>query len=155
MTALDRFLIGERMDYGTHTFGAEAIIAFARKYDPQPFHIDPEAAKRSLFGALCASGWHTAAVWMKKNVEFRPQWEAMLAAAGKPVPVFGPSLGLSNLKWPKPVYAGDTVRFYNTVTGARPRRNNPDWGIAEFYSEGINHHGDQVIGFDNAVLFRL
>ncbi len=155
MTAQDRFLIGERMDYGTHTFTAEAIVAFARKYDPQPFHIDPEAAKHSLFGALCASGWHTAAVWMKKNVAFRPQWEAMHRAAGIPIPEFGPSPGLSNLKWPNPVYAGDTVRYYNTVTAARPRRNNPEWGICELYSEGFNQHGEPVIGFDNAVLFKL
>ncbi len=155
MNLRDRFLVGVRMDYGDHTFTAEAIMAFARKFDPQPFHVDPVAAKASIFGALCASGWHTAAVWMKKNVEFRSQWEAMHEAAGIAVPVFGPSPGLRNLTWTAPVFDGDTVHYYNTVTDVTRRRNNPDWGTVELYSEGFNQHGDRVIGFDNAVLFRI
>jgi acyl dehydratase len=65
------FRIGTTVTLGSHTFEAEAIKAFARKYDPQVFHIDEEAAKKSVLGGLCASGWHTAATWMKLNLEAR------------------------------------------------------------------------------------
>jgi len=155
MSALDVFEIGRRMEYGPHTFSADAIIAFALKYDPQPFHIDAEAAKRSMFGALCASGWHTAAVWMKKNLEYRPVWKARLEREGKAFPQYGPSPGFRNLKWPRPVYAGDTVHYYNTVISARPRQSKPHWGIVETHSEGINQNGDTVITFDSAVLVKI
>ena len=67
--SLDAFFrIGETVELGSHTFTPDAIKAFARKYDPQPFHVDEEAAKKSVLGGLCASGWHTASVWMKRNV---------------------------------------------------------------------------------------
>lgn len=155
MTGIDAFVPGERMDYGSFVFTAKAIIEFAKKYDPQPFHIDPVAAEQSMFGALCASGWHTAAVWMKKNLEYRSVWDAQLKAKGSRLPKFGPSPGLQNMKWPAPVFVGDTVHFYNTVTVARALRSKPDWGIVELYSEGINQHNQAVITFDSAALFEL
>ena len=155
MSALDLFEIGQQRDCGTHTFTAEAIIAFAKKYDPQPFHIDEDAAKSSIFGALCASGWHTAAVWMKKNTEYRPIWQAQIESQGKVFPQFGPSPGLRNLKWPRPVFVGDTVRYYTTVLSARPRKSDRQWGVVENRSEGINQRGETVITFDSAVLVRI
>ncbi len=155
MSGLDAFVTGERTDYGTHTFTPQAIIAFAEKFDPQPFHVDPEAARESIFGALCASGWHTAAVWMKKNLEYRPVLEEQLRAQGLTFPKFGPSPGFRTMKWPKPVFAGDVIRFYNTVTNARPLRSRPGWGIVEMYSEAINQDGDPVMSFDSAALFEL
>lgn len=155
MSGLDLFEIGKRVEIGCHTYTAAEIIAYATKFDPQPFHIDEEAARNSIFGALCASGWHTTSVWMKKNLEYHNANNVRLQAEGKPVPVFGPSPGLSNLKWQKPVYAGDTIRFFNTITAARQRRSKPEWGIIELYSEGINQHEDKVIEFDNAVLVRM
>lgn len=155
MSGLDLFDIGERVEIGSHTFTAEAIIAFATKYDPQSFHIDEEAARHSMFGGLCASGWHTTAVWMKKNVAYQTANEARLKALGKPAPQFGPSPGLTNLKWFKPVYAGDTITFFNTVTAARRRRSRPEWGLVDLYSEGINQDGHRVVAFENGVLVRL
>lgn len=155
MNSLDVFVPGERMDFGTHVFTAEAIIEFAKKYDPQPFHIDPVAAKQSMFGALCASGWHTAAIWMKKNLEHRLVWDAQLQAKGMRLPKFGPSPGLRDMKWPTPVFVDDTVHFYNTITMARALRSKPGWGIVEMFSEGINQHDQTVISFDSAALVEL
>ena len=69
MTLDEFFRLGEIVDLGSYTFEPEAIKAFARKYDPQPFHVDEEAARKSVFGGLCASGWHTAAAWMHCNLQ--------------------------------------------------------------------------------------
>ena len=155
MSGLDAFEIGHRADLGTYTFTPESIIAFARKFDPQPFHLDGEAARHSMLGALCASGWHTTAVWMKKNIEYRDRWLKDLEASGKQAPVMGPSPGFRNLKWLRPVYAGDTIRYFNTFLSARQRKTRPEWGIVELHSEGFNQNGEQVIAFDSAVLVRI
>ena len=112
MTLDEFFEIGVTTPLGSYVFDAEGIKAFARKYDPQPFHLDEEAAKNSVFGGLCASGWHTASVWMKLNVA-TPTNGAAWQGTG-PEPVFGPSPGFSNLKWLKPVFAGETVTFTRT-----------------------------------------
>jgi acyl dehydratase len=120
-------VIGETEELGSHTFTADDIVGFARQFDPQPFHVDAEAARGSLFGALCASGWHTASVWMKRMVGYRERTRADALARGERPARLGPSPGFSNLKWVKPVYAGDTIAYRSTVTAkrakaARPRR---------------------------------
>ncbi len=155
MNGLDAFVIGERLDYGTHTFTEEEIIRFARKYDPQPFHIDPEAARNSIFGALCASGWHTTSMWMRLAVDYRPVWMQSLRDRGLPEPFLGPSTGVLDMSWLYPVYAGDTIRYYNEFIDKRERRQNREWGIAITRAEGYNQSGDKVITFDNAVMIRL
>jgi acyl dehydratase len=151
-SSLDEFFeIGVVTPLGSHTFDADGIKAFARKYDPQPFHIDEEAAKRSVFGGLCASGWQTAATWMKRN----------LATPGKswtgpgPAPVFGPSPGISNLKWLKPVYAGETVSFSRTALSHRPMASRPGWRMLTIRAEGIDSTSAKVIEFDSAVLVKV
>ncbi|MBA1141980.1 MaoC family dehydratase [Mesorhizobium neociceri] len=150
--SLDEFFrIGETINLGSHTFDAEAIKAFARKYDPQPFHVDEEAAKKSVFGSLCASGWHTAATWMKLSVEAR--MDAGWTGPGL-VPEFGPSPGFKNLKWPKPVYAGETVTFMRTALSHRPLATRPGWRLLALRSEGIDSTGDKVLEFDSAVLVK-
>ncbi len=90
----------------------DAIKTFARAYDPQPFHLDEEAGKRSLFGGLAASGWHTASVYMKLLVAYLKDLTEAAEARGEPVAQSGPSPGFKNLKWPRPVLAGDTVTYY-------------------------------------------
>ncbi|MGH6861040.1 MAG: MaoC/PaaZ C-terminal domain-containing protein, partial [Phyllobacterium sp.] len=95
--------IGVEIDLGTYTFTADEIIAFAEKYDPQRFHVDPEAARHSNFGALCASGWHTTAVWMRLNVKNMKSLVRAARQRGEQPPQFGPSPGFENLKWLKPV----------------------------------------------------
>ena len=151
----DVFEIGRTLDYGKHTFDADSIIAFARQFDPQPFHIDAKAAENSIFGKLCASGWHTVSVWMRLNVDHRSVWEERLRDKGMELPRFGPSPGFRNLKWPKPVFAGDTVHYSNAVTGARALASRPGWGIVELHSEGANQDGELVLTFDSAALFEL
>lgn len=155
MSALDLFTVGERIEIGSHLFTPEAIISYAGRFDPQPFHLDPEAAKASMLGGLCASGWHVTSAWMRVSVDHQRAEHDRLRAAGKPVPEYGPSPGISNLRWFRPTFAGDTLRFTNTVTGVRERRSRPDWGIVELHTDGINQHGETVIEFDHAVLVRL
>lgn len=152
---LGEFLgMGVTVHLGSHLFEAGEIKAFAAKYDPQPFHMDEEAARKSVFGGLCASGWHTAAVWMKCNV-------AALRARGaawkgpEPRPEFGPSPGFRNLKWPKPVFAGETVAFTRTGLAHRALASRPGWLIVTTRAEGLDTSGDKVLEFESAVLVKV
>ena len=101
--------VGETSEIGSHTFTAEDIKTFAERFDPQPFHLDDAAAARSHFGRLCASGWHTACVWMRLLIDRRRREDDERRARGEPVAQLGPSPGFRDLQWLKPVYAGDTV----------------------------------------------
>lgn len=149
---LDEYVkIGRTIPLGSYQFTAEAIKRFARKYDPQPFHLDEEAARDSMFGALCASGWHTAATWMKLNMATgRDGWEGE-----GPAPQFGPSPGVKNLKWPKPVFAGETVSYSRTSLAHRPLASRPGWHALTGVAEAHDSTGAKVLQFDTAVLFRL
>lgn len=153
--SLDRFLrLGETVILGTHSFDPEEIKVFARKFDPQPFHTDEEAARHSLLGGLCASGWHTCAMWMKYNLiaqeeELRQPWPGP-----EPKPEFGPSPGFSDLKWPKPVYAGDEITFTRCATGYRQLSSRPGWKILTLQSGARNQDGDAVLSMTNAVLLK-
>lgn len=147
--------IGIEQDLGTHTFAADEIVSFATKFDPQRFHVDAEAARNSNFGALCASGWHTTAVWMRLNVEdIKSQVQRAVTRGEKP-PQFGPSPGFENLKWLKPVYAGDTIRFTRTLKGIRPLQSRQGWSIMQMSSAAYNQNGDKVLEFDSAALIAL
>ena len=142
--------IGERSDLGSHTFEAEAIKAFARKYDPQPFHVDEEAAKRSHFGGLVASGWHTAAVCMRHNVDGKYRDDAALRAGGKLVAASGPSPGVRDIRWHKPIYPGDTITFISEITDKRDT-SRPGYGLVTTSTTGTNQHGDVVYSVSGAV----
>jgi acyl dehydratase len=139
--------IGDRRDTGSFAFTADNIKAFAIKFDPQPFHLDEEAARTSIFGGLAASGWHVAAVWMKMMVASMQREIAERHARGEPVVLSGPSPGFENLKWIKPVLAGDTVTYGSEVKALRTLESRPQWGLAEFYNTGVNQHGDLVFSF--------
>ncbi len=155
MSAALEALIGIERDLGTHTFTAEEIVTFARKYDPQRFHVDPEAAKKSNFGALCASGWHTTAMWMRLNVEdMKGQIKAAMQRGEKP-PQFGPSPGFEDLKWLKPVYVGDTIRFTRTLTGFRELQSRPGWAMMRMSSAAYNQNEQKVLEFNSAALILL
>lgn len=153
MTLDEYFGIGEPVAIGTHTFTAEAIKAFAAKYDPQRFHMDEAAAAGTVFGALCASGWHTAAAWMKCNVA--ATMAARLWSGNGPAPVFGPSPGIRNLKWLKPVFVGETVAYTRTALGHRALPDRPGWVLLTMTGDGTDSQGDRVIAFDSAVLVRV
>ena len=139
--------VGEIAEVGRHTFTADSIKAFARRFDPQPFHVDEEAAARSHFGALCASGWHTASVWMRLTVEHQRRDDDARRARGEPVATLGPSPGFRELKWLKPVYAGDTVSYATEIVDKRASGSRPDWGLMWIRNTGTNQNGELVISF--------
>jgi len=146
-------VIGETEELGSYTFEPDDIIGFARQFDPQRFHVDPEAARHSLFGGLCASGWHTAGIWMKLMVAYRDRIRAYaLAHGGRPARL-GPSPGFTNMKWLKPVYAGDTITYRTTVTSKRASASRPGWGLVFHYNTGVNQHGDEVFAFEGMVFW--
>ena len=138
-------VLDEPIEFGSHTFTAEEIKRFARKFDPQPFHLDEEAAKASIFGGLCASGWHTMAVWMRMMVDKRKQIAAEMTARGEPIPTLGPSPGFRDLRWLKPVYVGDTISYSSTVTDKRPSSSRPEWGVISVQTTGVNQNGEPVV----------
>lgn len=155
MTLDEFFRIGATVTLGSHTFEPEAIKAFARKYDPQIFHIDEEAARKSVLGGLCASGWHTAATWMKLNLEAGMDTGGAAWSGLGLVPEFGPSPGFKNLKWLKPVYAGETVTFTRTALSHRPIASRPGWRLLTLRCEAFASAGDKVLGFESAVLVKV
>ncbi|TXR47432.1 MaoC family dehydratase [Phyllobacterium endophyticum] len=147
--------IGVERDLGTYSFTADEIVKFATKYDPQRFHVDPEAARKSNFGALCASGWHTTSVWMRLNVEDMKSVVKAAMARGEKPPQFGPSPGFENLKWLKPVYAGNTIRFTRTIKNVRALKSRPGWSMMQMCSAAYNQRDEKVLEFDSAALIAL
>jgi acyl dehydratase len=146
--------IGQRADLDPFTFDKHAIMAFGRKYDPQPFHVDEEAARHSHFGALLASGWHTGAVYMRQLIEKRKKIAAGIMAQGGTLPVPGPSPGFKNLLWRAPVYAGDTLRFSSTIIAKRPV-SRPGWGLVSFHNKAINQDGRRVFEFQAMAFWQM
>jgi acyl dehydratase len=134
---------GQVLDLGSLTATREEIITFATQFDPQPFHLDDEAAKASVFGGLCASGWHTCSLAMRLMVTNFLQTAASL---GSP--------GLENVKWMKPVFPGDTLRLQHRILESRPMRSRPDVGLVRTHWEMFNQHGEQVLHMEGWGMFR-
>ncbi len=164
MTFFEDIGIGGRREIGSHIFTAEEIKRFANAFDPQPFHTDEAAAAKSHFGALCASGWHTLAIMMRLTIDARErQLDGASAsagggrgsrsgdAAGSSGGRLGPSPGFDDLKWLKPVYAGDTITFSTEVIEKRESRSRPGWGLIRFRNTGVNQHGAEVLTVVGAV----
>jgi acyl dehydratase len=143
----DDLKIGDVLMTGRHVFKAEEIKAFARRFDPQLFHVDEAEAERSHFGALVASGWHTASVWMRLHIDHRRAEQEDMRARGEPVAASGPALGLSDLKWLKPVYAGDVIDYTSEITAVRVSGSRPTHGLVTILTTGVNQNGDSVISF--------
>lgn len=148
-------MIGLEQTIGSYEFTAEDIIQFASKYDPQPFHLDAAAAKDSVFGGLCASGWHTTAIFMKLNVAYMAQTAAAARQRGEALAEFGPSPGFENLRWLKPVFAGDTITYKRFLHGIRAMVSRPGWSMLSTSTQAYNQHGEKVLEFDNAVMAKL
>jgi acyl dehydratase len=150
---LDDLVAGETITLGSHTFQADDIIGFAKVYDPQRFHVDPVAAKDSLLGGLCASGWQTAAVWMKLMAAHRDRVRTEALARGERPARLGPSPGFKNMRWLKPVYAGDTITYRTTLTNKRASASRPGWGLAFHHNTAVNQKGEDVFAFDGMVFW--
>jgi acyl dehydratase len=144
--------IGEIYSLGSHTFSRDEIMEFAARFDPQPFHLDDEAASRSLFGRLSASGWHTTAIWIRQFVRYRQDIERDMRARGLVPAQYGPSPGFRNLRWLKPVYPGDTIEFRGRVDTKLDWRSRPDRGLIETENQGRNQHGDLVFALRGRIL---
>lgn len=144
MSAYAAIAVGDIHDYGSHTFTAEEIKTFAGAFDPQPFHIDEEAGRDSQFGGLVASGWHTAAMMMKLRVAYMTRAVETARALNAPAVRFGPSPGFDDLKWLKPVYAGDTISYVDKVVAKRETRSRPGWAIVSMETTGTNQKGEVV-----------
>ncbi|MDQ8729040.1 MaoC family dehydratase [Bradyrhizobium sp. LHD-71] len=154
MIFLEDTRIGVRQALGSYTFTADAIKAFARAYDPQAFHLDEGAGERSLFGGLAASGWHTASVYMKLLVAYLETLASEAKACGEEVAASGPSPGFKNLKWPRPVLAGDTISYFYEATSMRPLASRPGWGIVFGTTTAVNQRDELVLFFENSVFLR-
>ena len=155
MRMAELYAVGETVEIGSLTFTAEDIIRFARAFDPQPFHLDEEQAKTALFGGLCASGWHTSAGWMKCFVPFWIGECRRLAAKGIVPPSLGPSPGFDNLKWLKPVYAGDEIRYAGRIVAKREAASRPGWGIISMEVTGTNQKGEPVFAYTGHVFVAM
>jgi acyl dehydratase len=139
--------VGRRREVGSFTFTADEIKRFARKYDPQRFHLSEEEGRKSLFGGLAASGWHVASVCMRLMVTSAQRLAKEAAARGETIAVSGPSPGFRDLRWIKPVMAGDTVTFVSQVENLRTSASRPEWGIVEIRNSGTNQHGEVVFSY--------
>ena len=131
----ESMVLGATLDLGQYRFRREDMLRFARTYDPQPFHVDDAAAKTSLFGALCASGWHTAAAFMQRLVATRQRQRDEALARGENPPDNGPSPGMRDLRWLRPVYVEDTLTFTTTPIEKRPT-SRPGWGLVTSRCDG-------------------
>jgi acyl dehydratase len=139
--------VGQRRELGSFTFTAELIKKFAAQFDPQAFHLDEEAGRNSLFGGLAASGWHVASVCMKLLVADAQRQAAEMAARGEKVAIWGPSPGFRELRWLKPVLAGDVISFASEVETLRTSEKRPEWGIAQARNTGTNQRGELAFSF--------
>ena len=139
--------IGARRELGSFTFTADAIKKFAAQFDPQRFHLDEEEGRKSLFGGLAASGWHVASVCMKVLVTDGQRQIAEARVRGEEVAVWGPSPGFRELRWIKPVLAGDTIHFSSQVETKRTSDKRPQWGILQARNTGTNQRGEVVFSF--------
>ena len=136
--------IGKRRELGSFTFTAELIKRFATQFDPQCFHLDEEEGRKSLFGGLAASGWHVGSVCMKLLVADGQRQAKEAVARGEKVTILGPSPGFRELRWIKPVLAGDTISFSSVVEQTRTSDSRPQWGILQARNTGANQRGELV-----------
>ena len=146
MRFFEDIAIGQRRELGSFTFTADGIKKFAGQFDPQRFHLDEEAG-RKVFGGLAASGWHVGSVCMKLMVTDGQRLAKEAAARGEQIAVWGPSPGFRELRWIKPVLAGDSISFATEVESLRTSEKRPEWGIVQARNTGTNQHGELVFSF--------
>ena len=142
MRYFEDFTPGQVIELGSHTITRGEIIAFAKQFDPQPFHLDDEAAQKTIYGGLIASGWHTGAISMRLLYDGLVKDTVSL---GSP--------GIDELRWVKPVRPGDTLSARVTVLECVPSRSKPERGIMRSAVEMRNQHGEVVVTSKGLSLF--
>ena len=144
MKFFEDFTVGETSEFGNYAVTREEVLDFAAKYDPQPFHLDDEAAAKTFFGKISASGWHTCAMTMRMLVD---QMQATKSAAeGSP--------GVEDIRWRRPVYPGDTLHVRSRVDGKTDIPSKPHLGIVHNCHEVLNQDDVIVMTFKAGVLMR-
>jgi acyl dehydratase len=128
---LEDLHVGQRFQSAPHQLDAEQIKTFAAQFDPQPFHLDEEAAEKSLFGGLAASGWHTAALTMRMLVDSVPLADGLIGAE-------------LQLAWPKPTRPGMTLQLFSEVVDIRPSRSKPNMAIVTMRNETRDQDGEAL-----------
>lgn len=127
--------VGQKEAFGSYTVTKDEVIEFASRYDPQPFHLDEEFAKQSVFSGLCASGWHTGAMMMRMMVDH--MMARGFAGLGSP--------GLDGIQWKKPVFPGDTLSVESEIIGKRESESRPNLGLVKSTYHVKNQKGDVVM----------
>lgn len=142
MQWLEDIVVGSVIELGTHHFSADEIIAFARDFDPQPFHVDEAAGRASLFKGLAASGWHTTAVWQRLMTTYEANARVAAGIEVMPPTDLPP---VDNLRWLKPTLAGDTLRYRITIMDVAPPQSSAGgWGLVTYHAEGLNQRDDRL-----------
>ena len=136
---LEDLHVGQTMTSGTHAMSAEQIIAYAKQFDPQPFHTDPALAQASFFQGLAASGWHTMAITMRLLVDSMPFAQGIIGAGGE-------------ISWPRPTRPGDILRVKSRITEIKPSRSKPDRGMVLVNSLTLNQAGEVLQEFSARLL---
>ena len=142
MYYFDDFAVGDSLDLGSIDVSEADILRFAREFDPQPFHVDPEAAGQSIFGGLIASGWHTCALTMRLLVDGLLSKSASL---GSP--------GIEQIRWVRPVRPGDTLSARIVVLGLRASQSRPERGTVKIRTEVTNQQGEEVMWMESFGMF--
>jgi len=142
MMGWEDFKVGDSIELGRHTFTEEEMLDFGRRFDPQPFHADPAAAKESFFGGLIASGWLTCAIGMRLMVD---NYLGRSKSLGSP--------GVENIRWLKPVRAGDTLTYRRIVLESRASATRKDMGLVKHRWEAVNQDGALVFTMEGWGMF--
>ena len=142
MDYFEDLVVGRKARFGGYAVTREEVLAFARKFDPQPFHLSDEAAAKTHFGRIAASGWHTCAMVMAMLVEHL-QAEPQAGLGG---------VGIDELRWLKPVYPGDTLHVASKIVEVRPSRSKPEIGSFRTQTTVSNQHDEAVLRFTSIVL---
>lgn len=136
------FKVGDSIEIGSCTVTEEEIIAFATQFDPQPFHVDPEAAAQSIYGGIIASGWHTCSMMMRVMVD---GFLSNSSSMGSP--------GVDQLRWLKPVRGGDTLTISLLTLESTPSTSKPDRGVVLSEWRATNQHGELVLSIKGLGMF--
>lgn len=135
--------VGETAEFGDYAVTEEEIVEFARKYDPQPFHVDPEAGARTIYGGLISSGWMTGSIMMRLLVD---NFISSLSSMGSP--------GIDEVRWHKPVRPGDRLRVRTTILEKRRSESKPDRGVIRVRQEAVNQDGETVMSYTGMGMYK-
>ena len=155
-TRASEIALHRRVLLGEWDFTAEDIISFAKRFDPQDFHLSEAGGRAGPFGGLAASGWHTTAIFMKLFIKARTEALAAMSDERRrqAIAAFGPSPGFSNLRWRRPVMADDRLRYFVQTIKVEPWRGSSDWSLMTGLTEAVNQKDQLVMSFESSGLVR-